>query len=552
MTESSESQGKIFSKVADYIERATRFDGSDISAAEPEVEVDGFVNFHLVQRAHIKVNVKKTIGRLPGYADDMLNSAAAEKELRKRLANTKTKLPDAINRWANEDDGSYLRLLPTHIVKLPKAAGHEWKCSPCCGYGLVNCTQCYSGRVQCYGCYGRRDVTCNTCSGRGKRNCASCHGSGSVTQYYNNQTQYVTCQSCYGSGATSCYSCNSSGRVACNNCAGRGDLQCPSCAGTMRVMCSPCSGAGWFNECGHFDIEIESNRHNHESQAIDQHSANLMVQIAIEDLPQYGERVHCAHDVNGTLIRTSYKFQIPHQKAELQAAQQRFTIYGFGAEARVFDYQNIAGHMLQGDLNVLRQSLVSYKRSQFGGQADVLDALADFTRSELNMVIAEELTGAKPSADLHQAVEAKFGGMVSSDYIASASQSFKSAISQVYRARVNQPTFSLIGIALMLSAMLGILRLPTPNWIATGMLTFIICGVLWVLAETHAQSSIARHFEGVLGKRILEMSKQASSIKGWSRGVWLGLATCSFGGAYAVFYLSKSGTWLNDWLATTL
>lgn len=552
MTEASASQGKIFSKVANYIEDATRFDGSDVSAAAPEIETDGFVNFHLVQQANITVNKKTTIGRLPGHADDKFNTNAVDTELRKRLANTNAQLPDAISRWAAQDDGSYLRFVPTHIVKLPKSVGHEWQCDTCGGVGQVRCVQCYSGRVQCYGCHGRRDVNCHSCGGNGKRNCTSCHGSGSISQYYNNQTQFVSCQACYGTGRSNCYTCNSSGRVQCNTCFGRGDLQCPTCAGTTRVTCSPCSGMGWFNECGHFDIEIERHKNNHETQAIDQPCADLMAQIDIADLPKYGQQVHCSHDVKGFSIRTSYTFQIPHQKAELLAAKERFTIYGFGTQAKVFDYQNIAGHMLQGDLKALRRSLFSGKKSQFSWHANVLDALGDFTRSELNMVIAEELTGAKPSADLHQAVEARFSGMVSSDYIASASHLFKSAISQLYRAKVSQPTFSLIGIALMLSAILGILRLPTPHWFAAGGLTFIICGVVWALAETHAQTSISKHFDGPLGKRILDLSKQASNIKGWRRGVWLGLAACSFGGAYAVLYLSKASTWLNDWLARTL
>jgi len=552
MNEASSSQSKVLRQVAGYIEKATRFDGNDVSAAVPEIEAEGVLNFQLVQQVHITVNMQQTTGRLPSHADGMHNAETAETELRKRLASTNAKLPDAISRWVNEDDGSYLRLLPTHIVKLPKSAGHEWKCHQCYGIGKVDCTQCQRGRVPCTSCKGSCKVDCNSCSGRGKKRCTSCNGDGSTIQYNNAQTQYVSCQVCYGSGAVSCYNCNFSGRVRCSACFGNGDLECQHCSGSMRVSCPPCSGAGWFNQCGHFNIEIKRSTSNHEVKSIDKTSADLMAQIDVRNLLQYGDQVHYSHELNGLSVRTSYTLKIPYQKAELQAKQQHFTIYGFGTQAEVFDYQNLVGHMLQGDLNALREALISGKRSQYSWQSNVLDALGDFTRSELNLVIAEELVGTKASADPHKTVEAKFSGMVSSDYIANASQSFQSAISQIYRAKVGQPTLALLGIALILSAILSILVQPTHHWIATSMLTFTICGLTWVLAKIYAQTSITRQFEDSLGKRILNLSKQASNIKNWNRRFWLWLAICSLGGPLLVRYLSEAMTWLNDWLARTL
>ncbi len=547
----SSNNGKIFIKVSDYIERATRFDGSDVSIAVPEVEADGFVRFKLVQQVNVSATTKETRGRLPSFVDDVSSSQAMQTAMRKRLAETNAQVPAAIERWVGQDDGSYMRMLPTSIVKLPRGAGWEWHCPPCGGVGNVLCTICHGGRIDCYTCYGRRQIRCMTCSGSGGTTCSTCHGSGSVSHYQNNQTVYQTCFSCSGSGRHSCYNCHSSGKVQCTTCYGRGDLQCSTCSGTTRVMCSRCHGMRWLNEFGIFDIEVDLHKTDHKALAIDDAGVQLMEQIDVHQLPEYGNLVHHAHEGGSLSVHSSYTFLIPTLRATLRADDKDFTIHAFGSQAKVFSYENIAGHLLQKDLHSLSMALAPDKTGHVSWQVNVLDKLAEFTRSELNMVLAEELTGTKPSADLHAAVEEKYSGMVSRTYIADASSAFQRAISHIYRAKVAEPTYALVGISLMLGIILTILQLPTAHWISSAALTFIVCGVLWALAETHAQRSIARHFEGNLGKRILELSTQASNIKGWRRWIWPALGVCAFGGAFSVRHFPKVSAWLQDWLIKT-
>ena len=550
-TDSARSQaGKIFTQVADYIERATRFDGNDVCATTPEIEADGFVSFKLQQQAHVSAKLKETRGRLPDFVDEVANHEAMQNTLRQRLAETNAKLPAAIENWASHDSGTYMRLLPSSIVTLPRGAGWEWECQPCHGAGRVSCPvyNCYQGRVECYTCHGSRQVSCGACSGNGKTICSSCYGSGSHTIYQNGQTVYQTCSSCYGSGKKSCYTCSTSGRVQCSTCWGSGDTQCSTCSGTSRVICSTCQGQRWLNEFGTFDIDINTHISDHKARAIDDSSAKTMTQIELHDLPAYGELIEHAHEGRPLSAYSTYTLRIPHQKASIQADNEVFTIYGFGKQARVFSYENIVGHLLHKDLQSLRTALSTGKKKHHTTQTNVLDRLADFTRSELNMVLAEELTNAKPSSDLHAAVEAQYHGIASQDYIAQASAAFKLAISRVYRAKVAEPAFSLMGIALMLSIILAVLGAPTSHWMSSALLSFFICGVLWVFAEIFAQRSIANHFEGALGKRVLTLSKQASNIKNWKRWMWLGMLISAFCGAFLVMHLDKVLQWLQNLL----
>ena len=542
--------GKVFASVARHIELVTRFESDDLHANLPEVEADASMTFGLLQKLDFSIETTNGNGRLPAGVDDAHNESGMDDALHRQLANTEARAPQDLQQWVSDDDGSYMRLVPSNQVRLPRPVGCQAQCSSCHGRGAVTCPTCFGGKVTCGTCNGRGRTDCYSCYGRGSTVCSPCGGTGYRGEYRNNQSVQVHCHSCNGPGRQTCYGCSSTGQVTCRDCHGGGKVTCRRCHGSAQIDCDYCAATGWCHRYGRIHTRVSMSSYVIDITALDEAGAAELNAIALDRLPTLGQVVGRQHVVQGHQVQSRYQVHMPQQKAHLRAADRDFTVYGFGPLAAVFNFQNIAGHLLQGDLQVLQSALQNAKNSPLSQSAMLLPALGDFTRSELNLVIAEEISEAKDENHVMSSVEERYSGLVTKDYVQEASTAFRLALSRIYSSQVREPALASIGIAFLASGLLTYTGWPSGHWLVSVLVALMVCSALWLGAEVYVHRSIATHFEGPLGQRILDICRRTPAVRRWSRGTWITVTIAALAGGFAARNIPMAYQFIQHWLST--
>ena len=467
-------------------------------------------------------------------------------ELNTRLLRAIEKAPEAIGRWAAQEPGSYRRLMPGPVAFLrnPGMVGYEHRCGDCGGVGKLTCAACGGAcNVPCFGCHGQGRINCYSCHGNKKLSCPGCSGRGSWTEYitsqvWNSQTnsyvsdtrsEYRTCTSCSGSGHQSCYSCEYDGKIRCSGCFGNGRIDCAACGATGRVNCPACLASGVRHMWGHIEAAVETA----ESLSVATNDKALehlvRTRIPVSALPAHGELLNVLNDVHGHRLTTRHRLRLDVRRACIEAQGRDFVIHGFGPEPRVLSFENIAGHLLEGDLAALEAKLATARRWDPRGGVDLLDATADFLRSELNMLVAERVADLKATPqEAAAAVEQHFHSMVTADYAQRATTVLRDALARLYGAEVARSALYVCLAAAAAAGVLFGLAWPGPGMVSAVTWGFMGAGLAWVALEWRTRRRIGSRFESGFAARVLGQLRANGSFKRWR---W-GMAAAAVGSVY--------------------
>jgi len=537
-----EAGGKIRALVAAHIEPVTRFDAADLNEVSPEQTYPVALELTVNQQVSFAIGRQAGAARLPGGIEKVGGKPAFEAELGQRLTRANTEVPTAVQNWAQANPGSYRRLMSPSagFLRQPGTIGYEHTCTTCAGACRVTCPTCFGkGRTTCLGCHGAGKLNCHRCHGSKKLSCSSCNGRGSwseqvsestwshatnsyVTSY---RTEYRSCIACSSSGHTSCHSCGYDGKVPCSPCGGQGHVNCMRCNTTGKVNCSACVASG----IQHVRGTIEARVTHTEQLGIATEPGRLHDLIGTlprESLPDFGALTQVQHTPQGRTLQTRHTLRLDVREARLQAGQEAFTLYGFGPQAQVLSFENIAGHLLTDDLKKLeaRVARTSRWRRQRGG--DLLETIADFLRSELNLLIAEKVADRSGSSDAAtQDVEAHFSGLVDATYIGRSTSALRGALTRLYGSELLEPAASLCGlVALAAAIQYGFGFHDGSAWL-TVLASMAVGAVAWVVLEWMTQRRIARHFQADFGKRVMQQLGEDGSVKRWRVGMAAALPT---------------------------
>lgn len=532
--------GKIRAVVAAHIEPVTRFDGNDLQESEPEQVLNVALELTLTQSIHFETTQHQGAGYLPKYADKVTNSSSFASDLYKRLLTAQNNAPQAIAHWTAAHGGAYRQRLPASasFLNAPGSVGYEHTCHTCSGACKVTCSACSGlGKTNCMVCYGAGKVNCSICSGSKRLSCSSCSGRGNWTEYipqqhwdsstngyvHTTRTEFRSCMSCSGSGSTTCHTCDWSGKVNCNGCWGSGKINCIPCGTTGKVNCTGCSATGVQHVSGTVRASVDLEEMLDIASQDKTLQALVRDRIALADLPNYGELLQVTYSPADSSVKTCHRLRLDVRRASIDAAERNFKIYGFGPTPTVFNFENIAGHLLTDDLSTLESQLAGASRWKRQRGTDLLDTTADFLRSELNMLIAEKVADSKSSPqEAAEQVQNHFHGLVESSYIDRATTALRGALARLYGSELTEPAAYLCAlIALATGVMFAF------EWPAAGpwQISMICVGggmLVWFIIEWMTRRRIAGRFEADFSRRVLGQLKANGSIKRWRIGMAIG------------------------------
>ncbi len=522
----------IADSVATHIEPVTRFDRSHLTQDAPDREIDVDVTLAVDQSVRYEIVDQMGCGRLSG---EITNCGAADgyvSRLQAQLYKATQECDAALRSWAAQAPTAYRRILPpaATFLSAPGWSGFEFTCRVCVGHCQVQCHSCAGcGRVDCRDCSGGGTTVCRSCSGSQMCSCSSCGGSGGHMQqvsssHYDHQAQrnvYTTtlvkqnCGGCGGSGSNRCYSC-SGGRVQCSGCSGSGRVTCGPCGGCGRVDCACCAATGIENQIGTISATVnlsETLSFGPVDAALEE---IIRSRVPTADLCAYGQVQTIEHHYNSAGLHSVHRLRIDAAYASLQAAGQQFGIYGLGRERKVLDFVNIAAHLLEDDLVRLE-----------GAAGDqLLPAMQRFVESELNVLIAESVTGSQH--DAAASVEQQFHNMVDASYVSRAASALRSGCRKLYSGNLMRSALRLVGASTLFALLLFTFGTPRNSiWHITGWTS--LSALLWLGIEYLTLRRIRGSFPEQLATRLQALIKQGGTLTRWRLGVTAAVIASAFG-----------------------
>ncbi len=529
------SGGCIADSVAAHLEPATRFGRSDVRQDAPDQLVAVNLTLTQVQEVHFDVVWHAGARQLPSDITQLANGTRLKVELNTQLGMARDGCDDALRAWVAHDPRAYRRVLPPEAAfrHSPGRYGIEFTCQHCYGKCQVQCDGCAgAGRVSCPACHGAGNVHCHQCAGTTRLTCSACIGSGHTTGQVSEQrwdadaNAYVTiqvpvkrpCLACGGAGSIHCIACTF------------GQAQCGACAGLRSVACKGCGGAGCFDcaECAATGVQHEwasvtASVSTHEELTFGAVDATLEAlireRIGAAELPAYGSYLEAHHVVDRAALGSRYELRIDALYARLHAAARHFSVYGLGPQARVLDFVNIVGHLLENDLVTLERALAPVSFWSRPKDTALLPALKQFVASELNLLIAEQL-GAQPAAG---AMQAHFKGMVDAAYVQRASAALRQGFGRLYGAGLPRPALWVAGAAAVASVMVYAFGPSTYGPFICTLWAALAGAALWIGVEMLSLGRIMRSFPQQIGARLHSQIKAGGGVTKWRIAVAAGV-----------------------------
>lgn len=537
--------GAVGRQVAAHIEPVTRFSAADLLPQVPEEEVPALARLALVQTVQFSLQQQSSPQRLPSGVRAVAGAAALKAALTAELQAAEAGAPAALQAWHSAEGGHYRRLLPAAAAfgRAPVAHGYEHGCSHCSGAGRVGCTTCSRrGRVTCSGCGGSRRTSCHGCGGSGRKSCSSCGGRGSYwrtetsTEWDSARNAHVSvsrnvtyaCQGCGGSGQNGCSSCGQSGRVTCNVCGGQGETRCHACGGGGTLSCNPCEGSGTVHTWGRVQARVQVQETLQLDTADAVLAALVQQRVGAAALAGLGRLRPPQHTVQGAVLHSRYAIELQVRRAAVSAGGRAFVFHGLGPQPQVFDFCNVAGHLLSGDLQALERALTAGTRWRPGGE--LVERTRAFVESELNLAIAEAVSerGAQPAAAA-EAVERQHAGMVDADYVARATTALRGAFGRLYAASLWQPALGVVAAGAVAAAATAVWRGPQGRALLEAAAAACAAVVLWAGLEWWARRRVTRCFPAALAARVAAQIRDSGTRRRWRLGGLLALAVAGTG-----------------------
>lgn len=539
----------VLQRVVDMVEPLTGFNRAqfqDVSSTTERVVVTVEQHFQV----GFLIAPESGVGRLPGSTVEVADSASAWTHVTRQKNAAQQELPDRLQRWLDSYGAYYAEALePEHCLDYHAPVGYEGYCASCNGQGEVTCGTCNGKRrFTCYQCHGTTQTTCSYCTS-GRRSCTQCGGRGSWTEYrtrtvttgtHDNQvtqtenyTEYVTCFSCNGSGTQYCGNCGGTGSVTCSICSGSGYTNCATCQGNGSIRCRNCGATGWLHE--QFQLRVSISDNLRFSANISQPEAEWTLESlgSISKFSALMEKIFIGYQIaDETTINRSFTGELDVTYLSLSAAGTSYEMVAYGTPPQIFDYKNIVGQLLKGNLNELEAALSKSPRFLPWFNPRLSQALTNFLRDEANQQIAKRAAAAPDQLDRLAGKE--FQQAVSADYVRRAVAALHSSIERVYWSGtvLFLPLLLLIPIAVLVLAELKKMVHfgPIPALIV-GLSTIAVA----ILVEVCNRWRLKRRFAPAFGDTLKAVLNHTGTLRRggkWLRGMTIGGALLGWiGGA---------------------
>ena len=510
----------LHEQVIRLIEPLTRFDRSSlVRAAEQTSVAEGTASWWYF--VHLEVEGKSGGGSLPSGVRAHSSAGAARQAAEAAKSSAHAALEARLQRWSEENADDDSGLSASDCLDGSLDFGHAHSCGDCNGAGKNRCRACGGqGRSQCTGCGGRGSSTCGACSGSGTDRCGACGGMGSKQEYvtkavwdgYNNryvsqsQTETRNCAMCMGSGRRTCSGCNGSRTKTCYSCGGQGQVNCGPCSATGSVSCSSCAATGTKHQRWRLSCRI-TNRFEVKLQHA---NAEVMARLSSSSLDGL-RRVAIVRQVEpkvfDDVVGRKYTFTCHICEMVIEAGEKGVTLAGYGGSATVYNFKNIVGLLLEGDLAALQQALERTSKFSLRPQAPLVDALRECLLSEANAQLGE---GGEEAQRL------KSMGGLSEDYATRLTEALRKAFRRLYFGEIALGAI-IAALIPVLSGMTAIrLGFTTGRSLTAVVLPWVAGVAVYALMEFMARKRINDGFGEVFGKKRIDAILRGQKVlKRW-------------------------------------
>lgn len=392
----------LLDRISNTIGTLTRFDRSSLvieGCASQQVRFSATQTFHVL----FFEKVVEGDGRLWSEAIRVENRAQLRLHTELSLNRCRTALPRFLERWNDGSKGSPA-VAPSarDCYERPPSAGFDYGCEACSGRGKIPCRTCEGkGLCKCWNCKGRGRTTCGLCHGQKKQPCRGCWGTGfyshletfSERDPYSNiwvtgcRTVKHPCFGCHGDGQIPC-SCDYCGEVECSPCGGKGKLTCKSCNGDGSHRCDPCAGSGWRNTTASVQCTVTEAVTSRFDSTDAEIVETLRALPGIDGLCRRAHSVESSARIGADSIVRDFLGFVQVTIARPRVNGLTLSIYGFGAQAEVFDLKRIVEFLLRDDLGKLQRA-TSKRCLRSSEKREVISALQRSFESPVNFAIVD-------------------------------------------------------------------------------------------------------------------------------------------------------------------
>lgn len=422
--------------IANKISSLTRFDLQNIQVlSEKSENVPVKLNFTQKFNYFKQINIHPNrFGHKSVTTVECSSTAQIESGLANELLVAQNNTSSAVSQWVKYSTPSFKKTLQRNdmFTQVPKLFFRDLVCTNCNGNKTLKCSTCSGGgKVQCYSCYGSRRQNCSNCSGMKRQRCISCSGYGykeriELKPVWNptisntetvSVTERDTCYSCSGSGETVCMSCDSLGKVSCTTCSGMGDLSCSKCSGIGHEDCNKCIASGFQHELGMVDVQF-TQAEQYFFDSSDPKLLSLISTVSTQKITHHFDLASVSYQEAPFALITHHQLTLPVSTLNFSVENQEFTVYGFGPQNQVYDYDNVVGCILENDLEDLESKASQASSFLYSRSRDFAKSMSQFFDSEVNASLLSKFTSNE------------FENVINENYISRAMTAINSGLSK--------------------------------------------------------------------------------------------------------------------------
>jgi hypothetical protein len=452
-------------QIADLVEPNTRFDLTSLPLEASEIR-----EYRVFAEQNYRVSFSSARrsgkGALPAGTLAVDGEGSLTAHVERQIATRRADLAERLRRWAAAQSATLgAKLTERDCHDGPSAAGFTIACRDCGGEGRRACGRCHGQRtVTCTQCHGTGRTSCRNCGGTAYQSCSACRGSGHTTQYkqvrrvnHADNREWTESvpeqQSCWQCGGQGKQRCNcSNGQVSCSLCSASGRITCNQCSGGGYIDCGSCAATGTLYETAAIGCTIEHSFKVRAPEAFDEAQAVLASLDSLESLRELTPIRSTDADAHPDGVTRRFEATMTIATAQLQAAGQTVAVHGYGERARVFDFKNLLGLLLESDVAELARQVAATPALLLNTPSELDASLSRVLLSEVNATIAQR--GTRNAATAHELAAGELLGAVSADYVERAAKAIRAAVSRAYRASMLLPAAIAVVVPTLVIALL--------------------------------------------------------------------------------------------------
>ncbi len=282
-------------------------------------------------------------------------------------------------------------------------------------------------------------------------------------------------------------------------------MKCQACGGTGSQRCRDCEATGWRHELRTVRCRVEPG-FSVDFQDSDAEVAQRYRSCDLPTLTTLAGVSQTSVQIDNSTFERLYQWESQITRLRIDALGETVTLTGFGAEARVFNFQNLVEILLRADLRLLQEAVAATRPWSFQAPAALLAAVKHCLLSEANAMIGE---AGKDGNDLAAA------GGVSGEFSRGTAKALRSALHRLYfgKAVIGLPFAVAVPSTFLVVAdrTYWLARRPGLTLPATALVLAVTIAVTELIARARAKSMFGRE----LGPRVDRMLAGQKVLRFW-------------------------------------